>query len=217
MEMYTYDLLSNKEATLIADKIRAMDWQEGATLNPDMAGKVKNNRELGFSECKPHLSSIYKKLASHKQFNKDTYCYKIFPPKFNSYSDGGEYKRHSDAPFMDIRTAKSVESMRTDYSMTLFLTDGYEGGELVVEDEVRVKGPVGSCIVYPSDSMHYVTPVTKGERICAITWIQSRIRSKEKRVILRELSKSLSEMEEFSKTQTTLGGVHGKLVRMWSD
>ena len=41
--------------------------------------------------------------------------------------------------------------------------------------ELRFKLKPGEAIIYPSDSLHQVMPVTKGERLVAITFIQSRI------------------------------------------
>src|SRR5699024_7560319 len=52
-------------------------------------------------------------------------------------------------------------------SMTLFLSepDEYDGGELVIEDQFgaqQVKLPAGHMVLYPSTSLHQVTPVTRG-------------------------------------------------------
>ncbi|MCP6151502.1 2OG-Fe(II) oxygenase, partial [Klebsiella pneumoniae] len=73
------------------------------------------------------------------------------------------------------------ESLRTDVSTTLFLSDpeDYDGGELVAEDtygEHAVKLPAGDAIIYPATSLHHVTPVTRGARISSFFWTQSLIR-----------------------------------------
>ena len=44
----------------------------------------------------------------------------------------------------------------------------------------------GEAIVYPSDTLHEVVPVTKGERLVAITFIQSRVPDPFKRHMLFE-------------------------------
>ena len=46
----------------------------------------------------------------------------------------------------------------------------------------------GEAIVYPSDTLHQVVPVTKGERLVAITFIQSRIQDPFRRNMLFELN-----------------------------
>ena len=58
--------------------------------------------------------------------------------------------------------------MRTDLSATLFLSDpqSYDGGRNLVVGNLlgqhRVKLPAGDLVLYPSSSLHCVTPVTRG-------------------------------------------------------
>ena len=44
------------------------------------------------------------------------------------------------------------------------------------------------AIVYPSDTLHQVVPVTRGERLVAITFIQSRIQDPFRRNLLYDLN-----------------------------
>jgi len=218
MEIFTYQLFTPDEVSSMLESIQDKAWTAGVTVNPEMAKKVKFNRELHFSDAKVELKKIMDRISANTQLQKDTMIRKILPPKFNRYSQDGEYKRHSDAPYMDVNLNGKIETLRTDYSMTIFLTEGYEGGKLVIEGDtqVEIKGPIGSCVVYPSDSIHYVTPVTEGERICAITWLESRIKDNGERSILRDLRSAMLELEMFSETQTNLSSIHGRLTRKWS-
>ncbi len=68
--------------------------------------------------------------------------------------------------------AKPNSPSAPDISCTLFLSDigDYDGGELVVSDtygEHEVRLPAGDAIVYPSSSLHRVTPVTRGVRVAS--------------------------------------------------
>jgi PKHD-type hydroxylase len=86
--------------------------------------------------------------------------------------------------------------MRSDLSATLFLSDptSYDGGELVVEGGFgaqAVKLAAGDLVLYPSSSLHQVTPVTRGERICAITWMQSAVADASARELLYDLDCSI--------------------------
>ena len=68
--------------------------------------------------------------------------------------------------------AGTAVKVRTDISMTVFLSEPeeYEGGELVIQDtygEQRVKFAAGDMVMYPSTSLHRVTPVTKGRRLAS--------------------------------------------------
>ncbi|MFN4090666.1 MAG: 2OG-Fe(II) oxygenase, partial [Alphaproteobacteria bacterium] len=93
--------------------------------------------------------------------------YKVLPPIFNRYTGStNRYGWHTDST---LRFLPDGSCLRTDISATLFLSDpsDYEGGELTIEDTYgvsRVKLPAGSLVVYPSGSIHEVTPVTAGER-----------------------------------------------------
>src|SRR3546814_13452713 len=65
-------------------------------------------------------------------------------------------------------------------SMTVCLSEpgDYQGGELVLDSDMkfapRFKMPAGSALLYATSSIHRVEPVTAGERLVAITWIESR-------------------------------------------
>ena len=54
----------------------------------------------------------------------------------------------------------------------------YDGGELRLglgDADLSFKLKPGEAMIYPSDTFHQVVPVTRGERLVAITFIQSRI------------------------------------------
>ena len=75
----------------------------------------------------------------------------------------------------------SPEEMRSDLSMTIFLTepDSYQGGELVVDSDMpyapTFKMAAGGAVLYATNAIHRVAEVTAGERLVAVTWIESRI------------------------------------------
>ena len=76
------------------------------------------------------------------------------------------YGAHADAAFLQL----GAQPLRSDLSCTIFLGDpaGYEGGALTIHLGTRslsFRGAPGSAIVYPSDRLHEVEPVTKGERL----------------------------------------------------
>ena len=71
--------------------------------------------------------------------------------------------------------------IRDSLSATLFLSgpEEYDGGELTVQDTYgshNIKLRPGSLVLYPASSLHHVTPVTRGTRLCSCFWIQSMIR-----------------------------------------
>ena len=115
--------------------------------------------------------------------------------------------------------------MRSDISCTVFLSDvdEYEGGELVMEgydSQKTYKLPKGSAIIYPSHALHSVNAVTKGERRVCVTWIQSLVRSGEKREILFDIDVARKEIFSQSgknKTFDSLSKSYMNLLRMWGE
>ena len=102
-----------------------------------------------------------------------------------SRSGAGEgYGRHVDNAWMG--------GGRSDLSFSLFLSEpeAYAGGALVLETpagEESFRLPAGHALVYPSTLLHRVEPVTAGERLVAVGWIESRIRHADQRELLFEL------------------------------
>jgi PKHD-type hydroxylase len=114
---------------------------------------------------------------------------------------------------------------RSDISLTIFLNepDAYDGGELVINTpfgEQKVKLNAGDAVLYPSSSTHRVAEVTRGERLVAVTWLQSTVRDPAKREILYNLSQAREVMIKNAaeaKETEQLSNAYMNLVRMWSD
>lgn len=85
-------------------------------------------------------------------------------------ASGGEFKLHTDLgghPGVDERKLTLVTLLNPPTE--------YEGGELHVHNgqllNAQAGQEIGTTIVFPSFSMHAVTPVTKGVRYVAVTWL----------------------------------------------
>jgi len=186
---------------------------------------AKNNSQL--AEDDPAAMKmgdmILSGLERNQLFISAALPQRIFPPLFNSYSEGQNFGTHVDNAIRQV--SGTTHRIRTDLSATLFLSepDEYEGGELVVEDNYgvqRVKLNAGSMILYPASSLHHVTPVTKGVRLASFFWIQSMIRDDGERTLLFDLDtaiQSLGRHEEVSRTAVQLTGVYHNLLRRWAD
>ena len=99
----------------------------------------------------------------------------------------------------------------------------YEGGELNIEDTYgthSIKLPAGHMILYPSTSLHYVNPVTRGVRISSFFWIQSMVRDEARRQMLFDVGTTLQQFERALPEHpalTRLTGIYFNLLRMWTD
>ena len=145
------------------------------------------------------------------------------PPLFNRYEGGGSFGNHVDNA---IRHYGSTGlRIRTDLSATIFFSNPseYDGGELLVEDTYgvhTVKLPAGHMILYPSTSLHRVTPVTRGARVASFFWIQSMVRDDGQRTLLFDLDGAIQRLrgdlpDHPSGVQLT--AVYHNLVRQWAE
>ncbi len=117
------------------------------------------------------------------------------------------------------------ELLRTDLSATLFFSnpDEYEGGVLSIDTEFgvqEVKLNAGDLVLYPSSSLHQVTPVSRGERVSAFFWVQSMVREHGQRSMLYDLDQSIqaltSTLGETDQEVLRLSGVYHNLLRTWA-
>jgi PKHD-type hydroxylase len=204
------------ELKRIADGAQFVD---GRISNPHST--VKNNLPL-HDEAAFRQSSelLIKALYAHEDFVNFTFPVAMAPPMMVRYSTEMRYGAHADAPFLQSgRTA-----LRSDLSCTIFLGDpaSYEGGELTIwmgTERLSFKGPAGSAIVYPSDKLHEVEPVTQGERFVAITFIQSRVADPFKRELLYDLKEvaALEGLKMDPANYTRLQLIQNNLLRQWGD
>ncbi|HPY42303.1 MAG TPA: Fe2+-dependent dioxygenase, partial [Thiolinea sp.] len=137
------------------------------------------------------------------------------------YQVGMGYGFHIDDPVMGPMSGR----YRSDVSTTIFLNEpeAYEGGELVMRSsfgEQPIKAAAGSAVIYPSSTWHQVTPVTQGERLVAVTWAQSLVKSAEQRELLYQLAQAregLLAKAPNSAELAQLSTAYSNLVRMWSE
>ena len=157
----------------MADFRRIMDAALGGRPLDGRAqsAQVKSNEQLPpDGEVARKLGKrIVSALTGNPLFISAAIPLHIFPPLFNRYGRGRHHfgKHVDNAVRGDRLTGLRI---RTDLSVTLFLSepDEYDGGELVVEDHYgshEIKLPAGDLVLYPSTSLHMVTPVTRGARV----------------------------------------------------
>jgi PKHD-type hydroxylase len=155
-------------------------------------------------------------------FQSATYPKVHSRPRLCCYGPGMDYRDHLDIPLI------GKTQLRTDLSVTISLSDAdsYEGGDLVIDSdgshrlERRWKGDAGDCVVYPSDSVHRVEQVTRGERSVVIFWVHSLVRDGGRRQILFDLASGFDPNDPTSRDSpeaATMRHCHGSLLRMWAD
>ena len=213
------DVLGPDDVAKAADRINALRFIDGTLTAGWHAKLVKNNQQIDRNQpdYAPLNKAVTDAIMRHGLFRMAARPRHVTPLLFSRYRDGMEYGTHVDDPIM--------YNLRSDISFTLFLADpsSYEGGELIMETtggEQAFKPKAGNMIIYPSTTLHRVTPVTKGERIAAVGWCQSYVREADKREILYDLDvarRGIFDKEKKSREFDTLSRCHSNLMRMWAD
>ena len=188
MNYLTHQLLNAEEINLINKKLvqEIDDWEDGKNTAGSHASKVKNNLQLS---RKSHTSKELSLLIKKKILNDDliksfTLPKHIHGIMFTKSLTGMSYGSHIDNAYMS--------SGRADLSFTIFLSEKsqYNGGELLIENlnsESKFRLDRGEIIIYPSTYLHSVKEVLNGERIVCVGWIESYVKSIERREYLFDL------------------------------
>ncbi len=214
--LLTPEQVGDLRRRLLAD---GTPWRPGTETAGWHARAVKHNRQLDrASDLHRSLSStISEALLAHPLIQAAALPLRTHGVLFSRSGPGEGYGRHLDNAFM--------AGGRSDLSFTVFLSDpgSYEDGALVLETpagEEPVRGEAGHAFVYPSTLLHRVEPVRSGERLVAVGWIQSRVRSAERRELLFELDtarRSLFGLEGKGEVFDLVSRSYTNLLRMWGE
>lgn len=218
MFLEVLDLLTPDELARLRGLAGQLTFVDGRQTNQH--SKVKNNLQLDYADPGYRESSglLHAALMRSEEVRAFAMPKTIAPPLMTRYAPAMNYGAHSDAPLMQV----DGKPLRSDLSCTIFLNDPatYEGGELSVQlggRRMDFKLPAGGAIVYPSTTIHEVRPVTTGERLVAITFMESLIPDQQQRDLLFHLNDVVA-LEAFNiswENRTRLAYVAGALTRMW--
>lgn len=213
-------LEEQRELKRLAGELPFVDGKETAGFRAKL---VKNNEQVS---KEAHGRQIMQKmvlgaLARSKEFRTGALPHKIRPPLISRYRPGMSYGLHVD----DALMGQTFQRERSDVSVTVFINDAtdYDGGELVIHSPYgpqEVKLPARYAVVYPSSTLHEVAEVTKGERLVAVTWVQSYVRDERQRQILADMMRVRNKLHALDPNgeETNLAfHIHTNLTRMWSE
>jgi len=219
------ELLLPAEVREFRELLDAADWQNGVVTAGSAARLQKHNQQVDERSAMGNQlgQRILRKLGVHPLFISAALPCRIHPPRFNRYADGGQYGTHVDGALMSVAGSQSM--LRTDLSATLFLSDPgeYDGGELQIETAFgvqAVKLEAGSLVLYPSGSLHQVTPVTRGARIASFFWIESMVRDESARTMLFDLDRAIQALTPRlgagDAQLRSLTAIYHNLLRRWA-
>jgi PKHD-type hydroxylase len=184
------DILKPGELDEVYRLISRATFVDGVVSAHGTSKKAKRNREMMVSDDYLALTELLDRAVQ----SSDSINMRLLPrfrtnPIFNRYDVGMFYAEHVDAPiqggvnqFGRSPGRFGQNFIRTDYSMTVFLSDPdtYTGGELELRlfgESKSIKLRAGSGVCYSTGIPHSVRPVTQGARVAAIYWFQSLIRN----------------------------------------
>jgi PKHD-type hydroxylase len=223
MIVWIQKLLDAEEVLTIAAALRGAAFRSGKKTAGILAKGVKENEELDPATIdKPALDRIVMgALARNQTFEAAARPKRVVSPIYSRYRPGMTYGSHLDNAMM----GPLADRLRVDLSLTIFLSDpsSYEGGELSIDTEYGAKTAKlapGDAALYPTLYYHEVKPVTRGERLACVTWIQSLVRDPQRRQMLYDMAvlaewihgvaPGSPQFRQFNKIQLNL-------YRMWAD
>ena len=218
MFLVVQSVIAPAEVAVLAEAVRGLVFDDGKKTAGRHAREVKANDQAAPSpERDAILTRVERALKENTLFRSAARPKAISPLILSRYRIGQTYGLHVDDALMG--------GLRTDLSFTLFLADpeSYDGGALIVEDPLEsraIKLAAGDMILYPATTLHQVEPVTRGERLAVVGWVQSLIRQGERREMLFDLDQAVEAVFSSSGKSPvfdTLVKTRSNLLRMWAD
>jgi len=211
-------VLDQYEVAAVRETAAELDFEDGRATAGKYAKPVKRNEQAAASSARDAITDKIKAaLRKNRLFNAAARPRRFVRLLVSRYTPGMEYGLHVDDAIMD--------GQRTDLSFTLFLSpsDSYAGGGLIIEDPLEERAnrlEAGEMVLYPSNTLHRVEPVTQGERLAVVGWVSSWVREPQRREILFDLEMTASEL--FAREGKTpvidrLNKARTNLLRMWAD
>jgi PKHD-type hydroxylase len=211
------NILSGEDLARIQSEVSALSFISGKVTAGAAAKQVKDNWQASGPETGAIIAFVRQKLDDHAIFKAAAQVWTFGPMLISRYDKGQEYGLHVDNAFMG--------NVRADLSFTLFLSDEttYEGGALRLElpaGSQAIRLPAGSLVLYPSTSLHCVEPITRGQRLAIVGWVESRVLHTEAREALFDLANVRATLEGIAGvdalTRLTLQKVQANLIRLLS-
>ena len=214
--------LKNVLNTATLQQVQALlkdaQFVDGKLSAGDAASPVKNNQELSLQSPLHHQLNqlVMARLINHPVYQSAALPSKVATAYYSRYTCGMAYGAHVDDAVMGPLNGR----YRSDISSTVFLNapDDYDGGELRIFQSHGVeqfKLAAGDAVIYPSGYLHEVSEVTAGERLVAVSWAQSLVKSADQRQVLYDLSRLRNEASSPSET-LKIDQIYSNLLRMWA-
>ncbi|MGH8077750.1 MAG: Fe2+-dependent dioxygenase [Lysobacter sp.] len=215
------NVLNAAELQAVRELLPQVSFADGRVTNPDST--VKHNLQAPQDDdANARIAQIARgALVRHPDLRTYAHPRTMARTTVVRYEPGMDYGWHVDEALFP-----STPPIRSDLSCTIFLNppQEYDGGELTIEfgsQELAYKLEAGSAILYPSTTIHRVTPVSRGVRLAAITWLHSWIADSGQRELLAQLDEARVLASRLApddaRLLVLLESLRTNLFRMWAD
>ena len=213
------NFLTAAEVQSVSETARQAKYIDGRRSNPHNPTKDSAIGDPNDPMAQKASQIALAALQRNEEVRNFVFPQRMALPSLCRYDVGMKYGAHIDAAYLPVGT----QPLRSDVSCTIFITNpsDYQGGELVAHlgsEIVRIKGNAGSAVFYPSTTVHQVVPVSSGERLVIITFIESQIPDQLQRDMLHALGevRALEGLKMDWRNRIQLDYVIQNLHRMWS-
>lgn len=219
MFLVVKNVLTQAEVEQVRQIAKSVRFVEGRASNPHNLAKDNLQVDPAQPDAMRAANLVAAAITRNAEITNFVFPKRMAAPLLARYEPGMKYGIHADAPFIPLPSGP----LRSDVSGTIWIADPstYEGGELTIHlgsEKISIKGEPGSMVVYPSTTLHEVTPVTSGQRLVLITFIESTIPDQTNRDLLYSLNEvhALEGLKMNWENRTRLQYVIASLHRMWA-
>ena len=204
-------LLTKEDVEKCLDLCPSME--DGNKTQP-LKGVKKNSESV-------KISDDIRNLVSSRIINNPFVDSVICPTKvsvnfYNHYREDDYYNKHID----NFKAEPKINHTYFDYGFTVCLSDEYEGGEFVLDNEIGeipFKLKAGQVLFFPIIYPHSVNKVTGGLRRALIGWLSTNV-SYEQSYVLRNLyevnAHAIQNKQNNLAVKSTM--VQNYLKKLWS-
>jgi len=174
VEHYSYwnDAFTKEECEKIIQIAKNKGLIKGTTIGESDARKSN----ISWLFPSDNMEWVYRKVTDIVlNLNSRFFCFDIFG--INEGFQFTNYKAPSDKYGKHVDRNINIPVRKLSVSIQLSNPEEYEGGELYLYDGDKgtlMDKKQGTLIMFPSYTLHEVTPVTKGERNSLVTWVTGK-------------------------------------------
>ena len=149
--------------------------------NKFYSSKVGSAEKMDSKQRSGNISWINPLPNTQWIFKKISFCINDLNKKFfkfdlDGFPEGFQFTHYKKKQFYDWHIDRGYGSnyaRKLSFSIQLTDPSTYKGGDLLLKDSAKediMNRKIGTLIIFPSFTLHKVTPVTKGERYSLVGW-----------------------------------------------